>query len=104
MASNPHVRQGMHQYAVLMHTRGAPGCPHIREPLPSNNRCSCRGEAESRRQIKQARNNKTSWALFTGHTWIKPQGRAVAATSLGDYEHLSQETHTGVSVAAIMVA
>jgi hypothetical protein len=54
--------------------------------------------------IKQARNNKTSWALFTGHTWIKPQGRAVAATFLGDYEHFPQETHTGVSVAAIMVA
>ena len=48
--------------------------------------------------------NKTSWALFTGHTWIKPQGRAVAATFLGDYEHFSQETYTGVSVAAIMVA
>ena len=28
-----------------------------------------------------------SWALFTGHTWIKPQRRAVAATFLGDYEH-----------------
>ena len=70
-----------------MRTQGAPECLPVRESLSSKNRCLCRGEAESRRQLKRARIKQGSWDLFTGHTWIEPQRRVVAAIFLDDYEY-----------------